>query len=817
MNIRFINKVVMCLIFFSLIITPALALHPKEVWVDRYSSSFSRDDSATAMTLDTNGNVYVTGDNGTIKYDASGNRLWVAQHDHLHNMNDLAVDADGNVYVTGRAGECSFGTIKYDAFGNKVWRGSYFSELCPGIGYSLALDAEGNVYVTGKVGNSETGFDYATIKYDPSGNQLWVAKYDGPNHDSNRAYALAVDTDGNVYVTGDSGTIKYDTNGNQVWVVNNRTSALELDENGNVYVTGYGDGGDNGEDYLTIKYDNDGNELWAAQYDGPFNSLDTVHALAIDTDGNVYVTGTSHGGTTFQDYATIKYDSSGNELWVSRYNGPDIDYDSATAIAVSIDGNVYVTGRSHSSVNSADYVTIKYDSLGNEILVARYDGPGNNFDVAVAIAVNGDGIVYVTGKSRGTDNRYDYTIISYNFNNAIVDPNADIDLDDDVDGRDLALLVKIYGLDEDDNNFNPACDFDPDGIIDDKDVSAWASYFGRTDYPIINPELVWKGSYEIQTLEDLILLSNYSSVRGDLTIHDSTLTNLYGLENLKSVGGIEFNIINNEYLTSLEGLGNLFEIGGLLNISNNDSLTSLEGLNITSVPMSMNISNNDALENLSGLENLNSIGLSLCINNNDALTSFYGLDNLTYIPLHLNIIGNDALSSLSGLANLTSVGGIMTISDNVGLISLSGLENLSSVSWLRISNNDSLTDLYGLQNLVSVGDLHISSNNSLTNLSGLESLTTTEYSFEVDSNAALTSMTGLENLTSVGFYLRITANNSLHNLGLPSLCSVYNNFEITSNINLCDSLAEDLVDQVLSCPKGGIGGDISIFDNKICP
>nr|MDQ2987388.1 SBBP repeat-containing protein [Armatimonadota bacterium] len=261
-------------------------------------------------------------------------------------------------------------------------------------------------------------------------NQLWVARYNGPGNSYDLAHALAVDGAGNVYVTGyslgagtreDYATIKYGSNGNQLWLARyngpgneyDYANALAVDAAGNVYVTGESYGGENDFDYATIKYDSNGNQLWVARYDGPGNDLDLAWALAVDGAGSVYVTGSSVGAGTFSDYATIKYDSNGNELWVARYNGPGNNDDSATALAVDGAGNVYVTGSSYGPGTFYDYATIKYDSNGNQVWLARYNGTGNGNDFASALTVDGAGNVYVTGGSQGVGPGPDYATIKY--------------------------------------------------------------------------------------------------------------------------------------------------------------------------------------------------------------------------------------------------------------------------------------------------------------------------------------------------------------------------------------------------------------------
>ncbi len=302
-------------------------------------------------------------------------------------------------------------------------------------GRAIAIDLSGNVYMTGESWGNGTLWDYATIKYDPNGNQLWLARYNGPGNLQDDASAITVETTGNVYVTGysygsgsdnDYATIKYDSNGNQLWLARyngpgnyqDYASGITIDTLSNVYVTGRSDGNGTGKDYATIAYDSFGNELWVARYNGPGNYNDRAYAIATDTFGNIYVTGGSwngwpNEGGTGEDYVTIAYDSSGNELWVARYNGPGNYNDRAYAISVDLLGNIYVTGYSRGSGTYDDYATVAYDSSGNQLWVARYNGPGDYQDNALDITVGASGNIYVTGKSYGSGTYFDYATVAY--------------------------------------------------------------------------------------------------------------------------------------------------------------------------------------------------------------------------------------------------------------------------------------------------------------------------------------------------------------------------------------------------------------------
>jgi len=405
----------------------------RQAWVASYVGVF--DDEATGIAVDGSLNVYVTGYSGapdsyhyvTIKYNAFGQEEWTAGYniqDGISFAAAIAIDRSGNVYVTGTSGTFSFGdndyaTIKYNNSGQQQWVARYSGlNNSDDRGTAIAVDHSGNVYVTG--GSGFPSGDYATIKYNSSGQQQWVASYDGPGNGDDHAVAIAIDSSGNVYVTGyspgsgtgtDYATVKYDNSGQQQWVARYNgpgngvdwATGMVIDGSGNVYVTGESPGSDGFPDYATIKYDNSGQQQWVARYNGPGNLGDSATGIGIDSSGNVYVTGTSVGSDGVSNYVTIKYDSVGQQQWVARYTGPDNLGDHATAIAVSSSGNVHVTGQS-----SGDYGTIKYNSSGQEQWVARYNSPQGFDDYARAIALDRLGNVYVTGATHQLDIQYDW-------------------------------------------------------------------------------------------------------------------------------------------------------------------------------------------------------------------------------------------------------------------------------------------------------------------------------------------------------------------------------------------------------------------------
>jgi hypothetical protein len=123
-------------------------------------------------------------------------------------------------------------------------------------------------------------------------------------------------------------------------------------------VTGNATGSGSGLDCVTIKYSNAGVPIWTNIFNGAGNTDDYGKALVIDRNGNIYVTGASYNGNYYK-FTTLKYSNDGLPLWTNQFNRPGGNYDRASSLAVDGNGNVYVTGQSAIG-GVGGYATIKY-------------------------------------------------------------------------------------------------------------------------------------------------------------------------------------------------------------------------------------------------------------------------------------------------------------------------------------------------------------------------------------------------------------------------------------------------------------------------
>jgi uncharacterized delta-60 repeat protein len=437
------------LIFFFSFAFQIMQAQPTQQWLNRYNGLGEFSDKFNSVTTDTLNNVYLTGytfsalnaeDALTIKLNSIGDTIWTRSFNGTANNTDetfdIVIDNAGNVYVTGVTKGAITGkdfiTIKYNSAGDTLWTRTYNGT---GNGdddaVAISVDPLGNVFVTGKSDGDLTALinnDFATIKYDSNGNQLWVARYNGLGNATDNAAGLVTDVSGNAYVTGrifngfddDIATIKYDAAGVQQWIMIfnggsgiDRAYAIAIDAAANIYVGGRSNNGTD-DDFITIKYNSSGVQQWLNFYDGGLGN-DRVNAIATDQSGNVFVTGRSSNGLT-DDYLTIGYNALGAQLWTALWVGPGNGNDVPNAVATDASGNVYVTGLTDSDptalVNN-NYATVKYSSAGVQIWSQTYNGTGNKNDSGNDITIDAAGNVIVAGNCQNTATQKDGTAIKY--------------------------------------------------------------------------------------------------------------------------------------------------------------------------------------------------------------------------------------------------------------------------------------------------------------------------------------------------------------------------------------------------------------------
>ena len=368
-------------------------------WLDTYFYSMVSYNQVEDVAVDSNGNVYVTG--------------WYKSDSTWNVGNSVTFPAQSGF------NKQSF-TIKYNSTGTPQWGKITGGNV--GEGRSIVTDSSGNVYVTGSfnnsaiidLGNSVTlpnvgtsqSFTYI-VKYDTDGTAQWANAVEATN--GSNGYGIAVDSNGNVYATGQyrqtTGTTSL---GNSISLPQTNSDA----------------------DPYTIKYNSSGVAQWA-------NGIGTEgssgagpnygYGIATDSDGNVYVTGSyyhsgpsaislGNGVTIAANSATsdafiVKYNTAGTAQWANVIDSRQtIGY----GIATDSSGNVYVTGIYEyygSSISLGNSVTLPDAyTTGKNIFTAKYDTNGvaqwadaletstsGNNSYSYGIATDSNGNVYVTG------------------------------------------------------------------------------------------------------------------------------------------------------------------------------------------------------------------------------------------------------------------------------------------------------------------------------------------------------------------------------------------------------------------------------------
>ncbi|MBP9096568.1 MAG: SBBP repeat-containing protein, partial [Ignavibacteria bacterium] len=285
------------------------------------------------------------------------------------------------------------------------------------------VDRFGNIYISGYTNSTGGNIDFCVLKYNSAGTLLWSRTYDGPNHLTDDAYAMTIDNDANVYLTGvshnspgtDLGanmiTVKYSPSGEMLWLArfgNMFPSSIAVDAGGNVFVSANGFALHGFTQFVLVKYNSSGVQQWDSY---PVSvEVTQVKEITSDLSGNIIVTGEEGFGNS--SFATWKFDTSGNILWENRYHYPSGGTYRGVFVKTDASGNIYTTGENTTSgLNNCDFVTIKYNSAGERQWVAVYQGTSSWSKTIRGMTIDAEKNVYITGNSNS-----DYATIKYNEN-----------------------------------------------------------------------------------------------------------------------------------------------------------------------------------------------------------------------------------------------------------------------------------------------------------------------------------------------------------------------------------------------------------------
>ena len=295
-------------------------------------------------------------------------------------------------------------------------------------GFGLAMDVAGNAYLgghtTGSVSGPHMGFsDGLLIKFDPTGKIVWSQQFGTSNSES--CTGVAVDKVGNVYISGNAATVssnpdvfvaKYDTTGALLWSSQFGSSAQDtsygvaVDSQGNAYITGFTYGSLGGPstgqmNAFLSKFDSAGTQLWSRQIGSVWG--EAGRGVAVDSEDNVYISGDMAGDLSASlagyDAFLTKYDAAGSLLW-SRQFGTEM-YDFGYGVAVDAACNAYIAGFTEGNLGGlnsgrSDAFLNKYDESGM-LLWSRQIGTAKD-DASLGVTVDASGNAVITGTTFGS-------------------------------------------------------------------------------------------------------------------------------------------------------------------------------------------------------------------------------------------------------------------------------------------------------------------------------------------------------------------------------------------------------------------------------
>ncbi len=497
-----INVAIAALATIQLVATTARAeLSPE--WIAELPAGSALTAGLQGMVTDAQGVSYITGITGpssntdlvTAAFGPDGTLLWQDVFNGSADWHDqargLGLGPGGVVYVTGNTpGPGSYANVlllKYDAAtGARLDVVQYSTApFTSEHGASVAVDPLGNVFVGG--GTVGDGADGLMLGFDGGGALGWMRTYDGPAsapYSQDHVRQVQVDPNGDVIamVYGVMSTlhpdyvvIKYDpVTGELLWQTNwgvyggDAARDMAIDAEGDIYVTGTGI--DFIDKYSTIKLrGSDGQLLWQ-KYDS-FNFRNYASAVALDGSGGVYITGSTDPDgdlSNFNDnFYTVKRDATtGDQLWTHLYGDNCVGcLDVPGDVIVDSAGHALVVGATSSAPYSSDLIMFVLDAVtGLETDRGVIGGDPAESAGGSILRLDADENIYIGGGfSNANTGAVDMAVFKYAALAGVSSCPGDTNADLQVNIADFLAVLGAWGTDGQGEGLD--ADLDDDGIV----------------------------------------------------------------------------------------------------------------------------------------------------------------------------------------------------------------------------------------------------------------------------------------------------------------------------------------------------------------
>ncbi|MEY4331049.1 MAG: hypothetical protein RL609_1797 [Bacteroidota bacterium] len=481
----------------------------------------------------------------TVSYNSTGSKSWVAIFKGPALNDDIPTnikyDTNGNTLITGYTDVDKSVSINNDIFivqysntGTELIKqtfngsGNYNDE---GMGV-LPLN-NGSLIVVGSATNASNQTEAIGLIYKGNSAATMQITYNGIGDNSDNIRGIATDFDGNIYFCGytvnkdqsrDFTYGKLNPNGTMLWKKDTtgtlfgsdeEANSIAIDSNGNLIVSGYLKNSGTSSDVYVEKTSPTGSRIWNFLYDSPINESDRATDVVVNKLGEVFIIGKSDVDPSWQvndDILVIKISSTGTMLWKRNFSSPTL-LDRAQFAKLNSSGELIVAGQLQNGKND-NLIVLKYNSIGTLMWSKTLDISGGN-DKINDMVTDKFGNIILTGQSQKSTLSIDYESFTICLDNLGQQTWAKF-IGFTGNGQDEGISVAL----DNDNSIWVAGNIDSDTTAD-VNLNVFLMHYDITGKNLLSAPILYQGQYSDE-VDDLEIIENGVPV---IAVHSNTLNN----------------------------------------------------------------------------------------------------------------------------------------------------------------------------------------------------------------------------------------------------------------------------------------------------